>query len=161
MLEVARDFAIKKHAGQMRKGGDPFIVHPQAVAQRLLDKGMPKVMAVVAWLHDVIEDTDATYRDLFEIGMPFYVVRHVEHMTKRDDQVYLKDYIHDVVAPCLVCNFVKEEDNAHNQSTVTEEMLVTGSLPRRWEESQKILIKVREDHHLNDRISLLLPLEHV
>ena len=130
MIEVARDFATKKHEGQFRKDGQPFITHPAEVARRLTAKNMPKVMIVVAWLHDVIEDTDATYEDLFRIGMPFYVVRHVEHMTKRPDQQYIKDYIEGVVAPCVVCNFVKEADNEHNASTVTEQMLAMGSPPR-------------------------------
>ena len=58
-------YATKKHSGQKRKhSGDPYIVHPIAVAQRVSHLGDVAICA--ALLHDVVEDTDATYEDIRE-----------------------------------------------------------------------------------------------
>lgn len=57
IIEKAKEFATKKHKGQMRKfTGAPYIDHPAAVAA-LVDKygGNPEMVAA-AWLHDVVED---------------------------------------------------------------------------------------------------------
>ncbi len=59
--------AAKAHAGQTRKyTGDPYIVHPLAVARLVWTFRGCEEMQAAALLHDVIEDTDATLADLKE-----------------------------------------------------------------------------------------------
>ena len=57
-LEHAIDIATKAHEGQKRKSGDPYIVHPLAVASTLIDWGMDIDSVIAGVLHDTVEDTD-------------------------------------------------------------------------------------------------------
>lgn len=59
-LSSAIDYAAEHHAGQKRKSGEPYIVHPLAVAATLIDWGMDIDTVIAGVLHDVIEDTSAT-----------------------------------------------------------------------------------------------------
>ncbi|HOO08025.1 MAG TPA: bifunctional (p)ppGpp synthetase/guanosine-3',5'-bis(diphosphate) 3'-pyrophosphohydrolase [Ruminococcus sp.] len=60
----AYEFAAKAHEGQTRSSGQPYIIHPLAVAYILLELGMDTDTICSALLHDVAEDTDATLDDL-------------------------------------------------------------------------------------------------
>ncbi len=60
VLQRAYDRAVRQHSAQRRKSGEPYIIHPIAVAQILADLGMsPKVVAA-GLLHDTVEDTEYT-----------------------------------------------------------------------------------------------------
>lgn len=56
--------AKNAHEGQLRKNGDPYIIHPLAVASSLADMGMDPASVMAALLHDVIEDTPVSYDEL-------------------------------------------------------------------------------------------------
>jgi RelA/SpoT family (p)ppGpp synthetase len=60
-LSKAYDFAIKAHKNQKRKSGDPYVIHPVAVANILSDLKLDSATIVTGLLHDTIEDTNATY----------------------------------------------------------------------------------------------------
>ena len=64
VLASAIDYATEKHAGQKRKSGEPYINHPLAVAEILIEWGMDIDTVVAGVLHDTVEDTDATLDDL-------------------------------------------------------------------------------------------------
>lgn len=57
-------FAEKAHEGQFRSSGQPYIIHPLAVATILLELGMDTDTICAALLHDVVEDTDTTSEQL-------------------------------------------------------------------------------------------------
>ena len=61
---TAYEFAAKAHEGQTRSSGQPYIIHPLAVAFILLDLGMDTDTICAAILHDVVEDTPCTLDDL-------------------------------------------------------------------------------------------------
>lgn len=63
-LTSAVDFAIEKHKGQKRKSGEPFVIHPIAVAGILADWGMDIDSVLAGVLHDTVEDTDTTLTDI-------------------------------------------------------------------------------------------------
>ena len=63
-IEKAYLFANKAHAGQKRKSGEPYIVHPISVANILVSLGMDTDSVVAALLHDVVEDTPVTLEDI-------------------------------------------------------------------------------------------------
>lgn len=63
-LESAIDFAREKHRGQKRKSGEPYITHPLEVAAILCEWGMDIDSLIAGVLHDTVEDTDATLRDI-------------------------------------------------------------------------------------------------
>ena len=63
-LEHAIDFAKKAHTGQKRKSGEPYIVHPIAVAATLIDWDMDIDTILAGVLHDTVEDTDVELKDI-------------------------------------------------------------------------------------------------
>lgn len=64
VLASAIDYATEKHAGQKRKSSEPYIKHPLAVAEILIEWGMDIDTVVAGVLHDTVEDTDATLDEL-------------------------------------------------------------------------------------------------
>jgi GTP diphosphokinase / guanosine-3',5'-bis(diphosphate) 3'-diphosphatase len=65
-LEEACRFAAERHKAQKRKSGEPYIMHPLAVAHILADMQMDLVCIETGLLHDVLEDTSAKLEDLRE-----------------------------------------------------------------------------------------------
>lgn len=66
-IRRAFDVARRRHEGQMRKTGDPYITHPVAVAEILAEYGLDAASLIAALLHDVVEDTDMTLEDVTEM----------------------------------------------------------------------------------------------
>ncbi len=66
LIEQAYLFANEAHAGQVRKSGQPYIVHPISVAYILVELGMDTECIVAALLHDVIEDTPVRLEEVIE-----------------------------------------------------------------------------------------------
>jgi guanosine-3',5'-bis(diphosphate) 3'-pyrophosphohydrolase len=64
MIRKAYFWAEKYHEGQLRKGGDPYITHPVAVATILADLHSGPVTLSAALLHDTVEDTELTLDDI-------------------------------------------------------------------------------------------------
>lgn len=64
LLLSAYDYAELMHRGQKRASGEPYFTHPCAVAEILIDLGLDAPTVAAAFLHDVIEDTDATDEDI-------------------------------------------------------------------------------------------------
>ncbi|MDE7070440.1 MAG: bifunctional (p)ppGpp synthetase/guanosine-3',5'-bis(diphosphate) 3'-pyrophosphohydrolase [Clostridia bacterium] len=60
-------FAKTAHAGQKRQSGEDYFIHPNAVAEILIDLGLDCDTVVSALLHDVIEDTDYTADDISQM----------------------------------------------------------------------------------------------
>lgn len=63
-ITSAYEFAAEKHKDQKRESGEPYITHPIAVAQILVELGMDTDTICAALLHDVVEDTEASLEDL-------------------------------------------------------------------------------------------------
>ncbi len=64
LVTDAYDYAEKMHEGQKRASGEPYFVHPCAVANILMDMGLDAPTVAAAFLHDVVEDTSATEEDI-------------------------------------------------------------------------------------------------
>jgi GTP pyrophosphokinase len=56
LLKKAVDFAQKVHRNQLRESGEPYYMHPEAVALMLLEMGMDSHTVIAGLLHDVVED---------------------------------------------------------------------------------------------------------
>ena len=69
-LEQAISIASLAHAGQLDKGGEPYILHPLRVMMKLKDYDL----RIIAVLHDVIEDTKVTDIDLLDRGLDYELV---------------------------------------------------------------------------------------
>ncbi len=83
LIRRAYDVAVEAHDGQVRVSGDPYIVHPVAVASILADLGLDDATLAAALLHDAVEDTAVT---LEEVRADFgtEVAAMVDGMTKLD-----------------------------------------------------------------------------
>ncbi len=80
-LVRAHAFAEKAHAGQMRKSGDPYLVHLIATALYLASLRLDVTSIAAGLLHDTLEDTDVTYEDL-ERDFGRAIARIVEGVSK-------------------------------------------------------------------------------
>ena len=77
----AFEYACVAHANQKRKSGEPYIVHPVAVAVIIHDLGLDTESIIAGLLHDCIEDTPITYEDVArDFGEP--VARLVDGVTR-------------------------------------------------------------------------------
>lgn len=86
---LAERIARQAHEGQFRRDGTtPYVKHPEAVASRVESEDAK----AVAWLHDVIEDTDVDASSLLDAGVPNPVVEAVTLLTKSPDVPY-EDYL--------------------------------------------------------------------
>ena len=63
-LNKAYEFAVKAHENQKRHSGDPYVIHPLAVADILTDLKLDSATIATGLLHDTIEDTYATYQTI-------------------------------------------------------------------------------------------------
>ena len=66
LIGKAYDVAEEMHRGQLRKSGEPYLIHPMAVAEILADLGMDEETIIAGLLHDVVEDTEYTEEELIE-----------------------------------------------------------------------------------------------
>ncbi|XDA98761.1 bifunctional (p)ppGpp synthetase/guanosine-3',5'-bis(diphosphate) 3'-pyrophosphohydrolase [Sulfitobacter sp. LCG007] len=64
LIRDAYDFGRNMHEGQTRHSGEPYFSHPVAVAAILTEQQLDDATIVTALLHDTIEDTKASYKDL-------------------------------------------------------------------------------------------------
>src|SRR5580693_4960504 len=81
LIKRAYDFSFKMHAGQRRKSGQPYIVHPVGVAGILADLRLDAASVCAGLLHDVVEDTLATTDEISkEFGVE--VAELVDGVTK-------------------------------------------------------------------------------
>ena len=64
LIKKAYDLAVKLHDGQLRKSGEPYIIHPLNVAIILADLHVGPAAIAAGLLHDVVEDTECTKEEL-------------------------------------------------------------------------------------------------
>ena len=127
LTALAARIAEDAHAGQVDKAGNPYILHPLRVAE-----GQKSELAtVVALLHDVVEDTDWTFDDLLEAGIPAEAVNSLRYLTHEKYIPYM-DYIKGL-AQDPVARAVKLADLEHNMDTTR----MKRELTEREKEKQK------------------------
>lgn len=109
-LAMAIELAALKHKGQKDKAGAPYILHPMSVAERVstLEE------KIVAWLHDIVEDTDVTLVDLENLGFSRKIVEAIRCITKTSKETY-EEYLYKVRQNDIARD-VKLSDLKHNMS---------------------------------------------
>jgi (p)ppGpp synthase/HD superfamily hydrolase len=133
-LQKILHFAMQKHKGQVDKQGIDYIEHP--VYLSLQCETLPQ--KIVALLHDVIEDTDATKEDLIELGLSKEEIDAVLTLTHTKDISYF-EYIEKIKTNELA-RYVKLLDLQHNLSKCqSEETDKFKSLEKRYTKALTIL----------------------
>ena len=143
LLAAAFDFAFQLHEGQFRASGDPYIVHPVAVADLLRDIGASAPVIAAGFLHDVVEDTDLTADQLEEHfgaevralveGVTKLGGLHFTNRTEAQAENLRKMFL--AMASDIRVVLVKLADRLHNMRTL-------GSLKR--EKQERIARETRE-----------------
>ena len=64
VIQRAYAYADEKHKNQLRKSGEPYIIHPLAVAEIVAEIGLDTDAIAAALLHDCLEDTDASFEEI-------------------------------------------------------------------------------------------------
>ncbi len=86
MLDKMLVIATNAHHGQFDRGGRPYILHPLRVMSFL--KTDDEELQCIALGHDVIEDTDVTYKDLRDAGISERVIEGIRVLTKVPGETY-------------------------------------------------------------------------
>ncbi len=90
LLRHAFEIAVEAHRDMRRKSGEPYILHPLAVARIVVEEiGLGVNSAICALLHDTVEDTEITLED---IGREFnpYISKIIDGLTKISNVVDIK-----------------------------------------------------------------------
>lgn len=110
MLDKMLHIVVNAHHGQFDKGGNPYILHPLKVMHYL--KTDDEELMCMALGHDVIEDTNVTYKDLRESGISERVIAGIRALTKVPGETY--DEYKDRVFASPDAMRVKMADLRHN-----------------------------------------------
>ena len=85
-LEKAIALAATQHAGQLDKGGQPYILHPL----RLMLQFSNPTLQIIAVLHDILEDTATTAEDLKALGFSAEIIQAIQALTKQTGESRLE-----------------------------------------------------------------------
>ena len=125
-IAEALEYATVKHGGQKRVSGEPYITHPIAVANILLDLGMDYSSVCAALLHDIIEDTDVTEEDLrdkfgdqiTELVLGVTKLKKISFKSKEQEQAENFRKMFFAMAKDIRVLIIKLADRLHNMRTV-------------------------------------------
>lgn len=123
LIQRAYEVADRAHTGQKRKSGEPYITHPLAVAQILVDLGISGKTIAAALLHDTVEDTAYTL-DQLRADFGDEVALLVDGVTKLDKLKYGDSAQAETVRKMVVAMskdirvlIIKLADRLHNART--------------------------------------------
>ncbi len=124
-LQRAFDVAEFYHRSQTRASGEPYIIHPLAVAKIVADLGMNGPTVAAALLHDTIEDTPYTLEQL-AADFSEEVAHLVDGVTKLDKSLYGDLAKAETIRKIIVAMFqdvrvvvIKLADRLHNMRTIS------------------------------------------
>ena len=126
-IRESYEFAKQHHGEQRRKSGELFITHPLAVAQIVAEElHLDSESIEAALLHDVIEDTDATYDDVAKLTSPTVAdlvegvskLTRIQYATKEDEQMENLRKMLIAMSKDIRVILIKISDRLHNMRTM-------------------------------------------
>ena len=126
-IRSAYEFAKQQHGEQRRKSGEPYITHPLAVAQIVAEElHLDSESIEAALLHDVIEDTPATYEDVAKLTSPTVAdlvegvskLTRIQYATKEDEQMENLRKMLIAMSKDIRVILIKISDRLHNMRTM-------------------------------------------
>ena len=126
LLQRAYVFSAKVHEGQERLSGEPYLIHPLAVASILVDLRMDEVTVAAGLLHDTLEDTLTTADELHRLfgeQVTFLVdgltkIAHVEFKSSRERQAESFRKMLLAMSSDIRILLIKLADRLHNMRTL-------------------------------------------
>ncbi len=127
ILDEVYDYASRMHDGQTRDSGEPYIIHPIAVANILLDLGLDYKTIAAALLHDCIEDTPATDceirgkfgDEICELVLGVTKLDKITFKSKEEEQAENFRRMFFAMAKDIRVILVKLADRLHNMRTIS------------------------------------------
>ena len=126
-IRAAFEFAAEAHKDQKRKSGEPYIIHPLAVAQIVAEElRLDSESIEAALLHDVIEDTAATHEQVSKLFSPTIAdlvegvskLTRIQYATKEDEQMENLRKMFMAMAQDIRVILIKICDRLHNMRTM-------------------------------------------
>ena len=109
-IDKALAIAVDAHSGQRDRGNTPYILHAIRVMMNVLCLG--EAYAIVAVLHDVVEDSEVTLRDLDALGLSEEQLDALDRLTKRPGETRADNYQRVLLNP--ISRAVKIADTKDN-----------------------------------------------
>ncbi|MGI5987864.1 MAG: RelA/SpoT family protein [Dysosmobacter sp.] len=126
-IRAAFEYADKAHENQKRKSGEPYIIHPLAVAQIVAEElRLDSESIEAALLHDVIEDTAATHDEIAKLFSPTIAdlvegvskLTRIQYATKEDEQMENLRKMLIAMSKDIRVILIKIADRLHNMRTM-------------------------------------------
>ncbi len=126
-IRAAFAFAEKCHEGQRRKSGEPYIIHPLAVAQIVAEElKLDSESIEAALMHDCIEDTEATHEQIAKLFSPTVAdlvegvskLTRIQYATKEDEQMENLRKMLIAMSKDIRVILIKIADRLHNMRTM-------------------------------------------
>lgn len=150
-IDVAIEFVKEKHAGQTRKQGTPYYLHPLAVSNILKEKGFSLEYQLVGLFHDLLEDTNTTYDEIQKLTNS-EIAEAVRFLTK-EHGYEMKEYMERIKNNSMA-RMVKLADRIHNLS---EAHLASIEFQKKYiEETEKWFIDLAKDTVFEDDLNKVL-----
>ncbi len=126
LLDKLFDYAVHMHEGQKRDSGEPYITHPIAVANILLDIGLDHQTVGAALLHDCIEDTPATEgeiraqfgNEICDLVLGVTKLDKITFKSKEEEQAENFRRMFFAMAKDIRVLLIKLADRLHNMRTI-------------------------------------------
>ena len=126
LILKAYNYAVEHHGNQLRKSGEPYIIHPLQVSYILANIGLDDATICAALLHDLVEDTSVTHEDIAkefseeiaEIVEGVTKLGKLQYTTKQEQQVegYRKMFL--AMGKDIRVILIKLADRLHNMRTL-------------------------------------------
>ena len=126
LIRSAYEYAVSNHGDQKRKSGEPYIIHPIQVAYILADLGLDDETICAALMHDLVEDTEVTVKDIADKFSPEIAemvngvtkLGKINYISQEEQQVenYRKMFL--AMGKDIRVILIKLSDRLHNMRTL-------------------------------------------